>query len=75
MTAPMDRSCRFAATATVMSRTSRMFSSAIARIISSLLVKCRYTAPADSPDSVNRSCMDVEWKPSRRKQRRAASRI
>lgn len=52
-----------------------MFSSAIARITSSLLVKCRYTAPADSRASANRSCMDVEWNPSRRKQRRAAVRI
>ena len=36
-------------------------------IMSSLLAKYRYTAPADMPASVKISCIEVAWKPLRTK--------
>src|ERR1017187_9213656 len=47
-------------------------SSAMAAMMSSLLGKYRYTAPADNPASASTSCIEVAWNPLRTKHRRAA---
>jgi hypothetical protein len=44
-------------------------------IRSSLLRKYRYTAPADSPDALMTSAIEVLWKPSAAKSRAAATTI